>query len=134
MNCPTCGAPNPEGATSCQECGRTLPQSLPEASPSLAPPTSDVAVASLVCGILSWSFLPFVGAILAVILGHVAKTDIQNSDGALGGDGIATLGLLLGYANLGLAALALIGAVLLTALGIAIPIWLGISGACGAMG
>jgi hypothetical protein len=93
-----------------------------------------VAVASLVCGILGWSFLPMVGAILAVVLGHVAKADIRASDGALGGDGIATFGLLLGYANLGLAALAVIALALLTALGIAIPIGLGICGACGTMG
>ncbi len=133
MNCPKGGASNPEGATVCRECGRTLPQPTPQ-MPDAAPPTSDAAVASLVCGILSWSFLPIVGAILAVILGHVAKTDIRRSDGRLGGDGIATLGLLLGYASLSLAALAIIALVLLTALGIVIPIAIGVGGFCGTMG
>jgi hypothetical protein len=74
------------------------------------------------------------GAVLAVILGHIAKVDIRESEGALGGDGIATIGLVLGYASLALVAAALIGLALLAALGIAIPLGIGICGLCGGMG
>ena len=43
---------------------------------------------------------------------------------ALGGDGMATLGLVLGYANLGLAAVSIVAVVMLALLGIAIPLGL----------
>ena len=51
-------------------------------------------------GILGWFVIPIVGAIIAVITGHMAKNEIRQSKGALGGDGMATVGLVLGYANL----------------------------------
>ena len=41
--------------------------------------TSGTAVASLVFGILSWILLPFIGAILAVILGHSARGEIRRA-------------------------------------------------------
>jgi hypothetical protein len=93
--------------------------------------TADTAIASLICGILSWSFLPFAGAVLAVILGHIAKADIRESGGRLGGDSLATLGLLLGYANLAIAALGIILLVFLIVLGITIPLGIGICGILG---
>jgi hypothetical protein len=139
MNCPHCGAPNPEDATTCRECERPLPVTPPSGraqSPARTTgstlKTADTAIASLICGILGWSFLPFAGAILAVILGHMAKVDIRRSSGRLGGDSIATLGLLLGYANLALFALGIIFVAFLTALGIAIPIGIGVCSLCGA--
>jgi hypothetical protein len=140
MNCPHCGAPNPEEATTCRECGRPLPAeqiherpfASPTPTPGAPPKTADTAIASLICGILSWSFLPFAGAVLAVILGHMAKVDIRQSEGRLGGDSLATLGLLLGYANLALAALGIILVVFLVTLGLTIPIGIGICGLCGA--
>jgi hypothetical protein len=94
--------------------------------------TADTAIASLICGILSWSFLPFAGAVVAVILGHMAKADIRQSEGRLGGDSLATLGLLLGYANLAIAALGIILLVFLVVLGITIPLGIGICSAFGA--
>ena len=49
-----------------------------------------MAVLSFTCG---WIFT----AIPAVICGHVARAKIRKSGGALGGKGIATAGLILGY-------------------------------------
>lgn len=95
------------------------------------PKTSDAAVASLICGILGWSFLPFVGAVLAVILGHMARADIKQSNGRLGGDTLAVFGLLLGYASLALVAVGIILLAFLLALGIAIPLGFGVCGMCG---
>jgi hypothetical protein len=69
--------------------------------------TSGTAVASLVFGILSWCLLPFIGAILAVILGHSARSEIRRaSPGTVEGDGMALAGLILGWAHLALFILA----------------------------
>jgi len=67
------------------------------------PRTSSSAIASLVFGILSWVLLPFVGAILAVILGHSARSEIRRAPpGTVEGDGLAVAGLILGWAHLAL--------------------------------
>jgi hypothetical protein len=65
-------------------------------------PNSTLSLTSLIMGILGWFFIPVVGAIIAVITGHLAKKEIGKSDGALGGDGMATIGLVLGYSQLAL--------------------------------
>lgn len=64
--------------------------------------TSSLAVVSLVSGIVTWCALPFIGAIVAVICGHLARGEIRRSpiDNPLGGDGMAVAGLVLGYAQL----------------------------------
>ncbi|MHC5078085.1 MAG: DUF4190 domain-containing protein, partial [Planctomycetota bacterium] len=59
--------------------------------------TSDLALYSLIAGVLSYVILPFVGAIAAVIMGHMALGEIKRSGGALGGRGMAVGGLVLGY-------------------------------------
>lgn len=61
------------------------------------PQTSTLSIVSLVTGILGWFLLPIVGAIAAIITGHMAKSEIRNSMGTLTGDGLATAGLVLGY-------------------------------------
>lgn len=53
-------------------------------------------------GIVGWVLIPIVGGIIAVITGHMAKKEIRESRGLLGGDGLATAGLVLGYSNLAL--------------------------------
>ena len=66
-----------------------------------APITSTPAVISLVFGILSWFALPFIGAIVAIICGHMARSEIRRAPpGAIGGDGLALGGLILGYLHL----------------------------------
>lgn len=133
MNCPHCSAPNPEDATTCQECGRDLTAAQPAPSPPVAK-TSDSAIASLICGVLGWSVLPIIGAILAIALGHHAKNEIRASSGTLNGEALAALGLALGYSSLVLAALGILLAIVLTALGIGIPLCLGMCGLCAAFG
>ena len=63
-------------------------------------PTSPLAVASLVLGVLAWVALPVLGALGAIVCGHLARRDIRAARGALGGDGFAVGGLVLGYAQL----------------------------------
>jgi Domain of unknown function (DUF4190)/GYF domain 2 len=81
-------------------------QRSPTASPAessrgdhaaVAPTTSSLAVASLVLGLLGWNLLFMVGSILAIVFGHSALRDIRDSNGRIGGAGMATAGLVLGY-------------------------------------
>lgn len=117
MFCPRCGTANADQAKFCAGCGDPLAVDRPAgivsgataSIPSMAPPavvgkppTSGKAIASLVCGIFGF----FLGSIAAVILGHMAHSDIRKSAGRLGGAGMATAGLVLGY--LGIAAIPVI--------------------------
>ena len=91
-------------------------------APTEAPRTSGAAVASLILGILSMTIMPFLANIPGIICGHVARSNIRNSDGSLIGDGIATAGLVMSY--IGLAFWVLIGLVILPILaGIALPVF-----------
>jgi len=67
--------------------------------------TSGWAIFSLISGLLGWMGVFGVGGLAAIIAGHVAKSQIRSSQGRLGGDGLATAGLVLGYLNIGLAIL-----------------------------
>jgi hypothetical protein len=69
---------------------------------------SSLAVVSLFLGILGWAAVPFFSAIAAVVLGHMARIQIAKSEGKLTGDGLAVIGLWLGYANIALVALAVV--------------------------
>src|SRR6266487_5240319 len=69
----------------------------PPSAPSPAPSTAPTAIWSLVPAILSFFCGWLFTAIPAVIFGHVARSKIRKSGGALGGMGIATAGLILGY-------------------------------------
>jgi hypothetical protein len=64
---------------------------------------SSEAIISLIAGILAWLGLFGLGGIVAVIFGHIAKNQIRKSGGRLGGDGLATAGLILGYTNIAIA-------------------------------
>jgi hypothetical protein len=76
--------------------GRPAPRPMS----SMPPRTSGTAIASLVFGILSWCVLPFIGAILAIVLGHSARNEIRRAPpGAIDGEGFATAGLILGWAH-----------------------------------
>lgn len=74
--------------------------------------TSTLAVVSLVFGILGWTLLPFLGSLVAVVCGHMARGEIRRSQGALEGDGMAVAGLVLGYIVIGLSLLAVLAAIL----------------------
>ncbi|MDO4693770.1 MAG: DUF4190 domain-containing protein [Eikenella sp.] len=68
---------------------------------------SNLAIASLVCGLLGWTLLPLVGSIIAVVTGHMARQEIRR-DPDLEGDGLAIAGLVLGYSCLIFGLLALL--------------------------
>ncbi len=86
-------------------------------APQLPPPspnrrTSSLAIISLVSGLLGWSALPFIGSVVAIITGHLARSEIRRDPGALEGDGLALAGLVLGYAMVAVAVLSLIALLL----------------------
>jgi thiol:disulfide interchange protein len=72
--------------------------------------TNSLAIVSLVFGILAWCVLPFIGAIVAIICGHLARGEIRRAapDSGIEGDGMAVTGMVLGYVQLALSALALL--------------------------
>ena len=65
--------------------------------------TSTLAVISLVAGLLGWTLLPFLGSIVAVICGHMARKEIRLAPDRLEGDGLAIAGLVLGYLSIAMA-------------------------------
>ncbi|MGB9640965.1 MAG: DUF4190 domain-containing protein [Anaerolineales bacterium] len=93
--------------------------------PPYSPPNSSMAIVSLIAGICGLTIFPFIGSIVAVITGSMAKKEILNSRGALGGDGLAKAGIILGWIGIGLgvlgfciAAVAIIIPFILVALGL----------------
>ncbi|MBO9717700.1 MAG: DUF4190 domain-containing protein [Pseudoxanthomonas sp.] len=70
--------------------------------------TSPLAITSLVSGILGWTLLPFIGTIVAIITGHMARSEIRRSNGRLEGDGLAVAGLVLGWTSVALLVIGLV--------------------------
>jgi len=67
---------------------------------------SSMAIVSMVSGIACWFVLPLIGALIAVITGHMAKKEIRESGGRLSGVEMANAGLALGYVHLAISFLA----------------------------
>ena len=105
MFCLKCGTALAEGAYFCPKCGAdnssraiTPTMSTPGAPATPAQPqqTSGMAIGSLVCGLFPFFILP---SIAAVVLGHMALSQIKRSAGRLKGSGMAIAGLVLGYGS-----------------------------------
>ncbi|MDH5507439.1 MAG: DUF4190 domain-containing protein, partial [Anaerolineae bacterium] len=77
------------------------------------PENNTLAIVSLVSGIAGWSVVPFFGAVVAIITGHMAKREIRESNQEVGGGGLALAGLILGYGCLGAALLVACGAIII---------------------
>jgi hypothetical protein len=75
--------------------------------PPYTPPNSSMALISLIAGILGLTAFPVIGSIVAVITGSMAKKEIQQSNGAMGGIGMAQAGMILGWVGIGLLVLGL---------------------------
>ena len=67
--------------------------------------THSLAVVSLIFGVLSWLGLPLIGALVAVITGHLARAEIIRNPDQFEGSGMALAGLILGWLNLVLSVL-----------------------------
>jgi len=105
--CRHCGANLAPGAYFCAACGKDQTGSPVASAPApSAPiiagagppagfvPTSGKAIGSLICGLF---FFMFPVAIVAIVLGHLALSEIKRSAGRMKGEGLAIGGLVLGY-------------------------------------
>jgi hypothetical protein len=124
--CLHCGWPTPAAEPVCRNCGTDV--RLPARAPApashgyapaghgdaptghgyaptaggLATGTNGLAIASLMLGIL---WLYWVGSILALMFGYIARRQIAQGQGRQGGQGLATAGIVLGWIGVGFLAL-----------------------------
>ena len=117
MTCTRCAATLSTGAKFCPACGAAqppepvgggmhgfvpVPQSLPGAPQPVAAPsaprsTNGLAIAAMVLGIV-WVY--WIGSILALVFGYVARGQIRNANGSQGGNGMAIAGIVLGWVSI----------------------------------
>jgi hypothetical protein len=101
--CLQCGRPTPAGEPICRHCGHDHRLRARPPAPGFAQPaTNGLAIASLVLGIL---WLYWVGSVLALVFGYMARQQIDRAQGAQGGRGLATAGIVLGWIGIGFLAL-----------------------------
>jgi len=82
--------------------------------------TSAMAIVSLVFGIAAWCMLPVVGAVVAIVCGHLARAEIRRGQGQLEGEGFAIAGLVLGYVQIAFGVLVMLFAIAALVLGLSI--------------
>ncbi len=108
MNCPKCNASNIDSAKFCSSCGAPL------TADAAMPRNNGFAIASVVLGalgiLLSW-FVLAIPSILAVIFGHIARSQIKASAGRQAGAGMALGGLIMGYVIVALVPIGIIAAI-----------------------
>jgi hypothetical protein len=75
--------------------------------------TSGYAIASLILGIVGFVVFPIVPSILAIVFGRKARNELSR-DPTLGGDGLATAGIVLGWVGLVLIGLGVLFILLLS--------------------
>lgn len=97
MNCPACDNPVSTTSAFCNACGRALtgtPRPVAPPVPSMAQPirTSGMAIAGFV--------LAFFCGLLGLIFSFMAKSEIDGSDGTVGGAGLATAGIVISFLNM----------------------------------
>ena len=93
------GFPPPPGAY------QVPPPGVPITRPN---PNDGSAVASLIMGIAAFLVCPLVLGVLAVVFGYIGKRNIEESAGTLGGESFAVAGIILGWINLAIVAIAAI--------------------------
>jgi hypothetical protein len=104
---PSAGTPYAAGAYPPQGYGQTPGPygAYPSYRATPARKTNGLAIASLVCSIAGLLLIPLV---LGIVFGFIARSQIKNSNGAQGGDGLALAGIIIGF---GWAALFVLGAI-----------------------
>ena len=104
--CTNCGKDISPMAVSCPACGHPGPggQRAVIAMPSTGS-YEPWSVAALASGIAGLSVLPFIGSVLGIVFGHMARGRLRENP-SLEGAGFATAGIVLGWVGVGLGILA----------------------------
>lgn len=77
-------------------------QNDPQNVSNNALPTSTLAIVSLVAAILGFTMLPIIGSIVAIVTGYSARKETRAVPALVGGDGLATAGIIMGWIQVGL--------------------------------
>jgi len=91
------------------------------APPPTAPQNSGMAIGSLIASILELTLLPTIGSIVGLVLGYMARNQIRDSGGTIGGEGLAQAGIIIGWIGIGLTVIGICIGILALTLGLAIP-------------
>jgi hypothetical protein len=83
--------------------------------------TSGMAIGSLIASILGLTLFPTIGSIIGLILGYMARNQIRDSRGTMGGEGLAKAGIIIGWIGIALAVIGICLGVLFLILGVSIP-------------
>jgi hypothetical protein len=86
-----------EGLAGWQPLAEARRSMLPMIAMPATPPTSGLAIASLVCGVVALATCTLVTGLPAVICGHMAIFQIRNAPLPMEGRGMAMAGLVTGY-------------------------------------
>ena len=78
------------------------PQNPQYYPPPAALPTSTMAIVSLISGILGFTLFPFIGSIIAIVTGMMARNETRSVPPAASGDGLATAGVIMGWVGVAL--------------------------------
>ena len=103
--CWHCGRENQSEARYCRHCGAQFAQLPAVSAEAPLPQTSGMAIASLVLGIV-WIY--WIGLILALIFGYLAKGEIDRDPQRVEGRGMAIAGIVLGWVGVATLVLALV--------------------------
>ena len=90
--------------------------------------TNNLAIVSLVSGILGWTVVPWLGSLVAIVTGHMARAELRRNPDTQEGDGFAIAGLVLGWGMVAMTLL-IVAAIFLFFGGLALFLaWAGASG------
>jgi type IV pilus assembly protein PilA len=114
--CPSCSGNVADFVAVCPYCGAAVavaqvPQFAGQPAFSGPPQNSGKALASLICGVMF--FVWPLSAVAAIVLGHLALSDIKRSAGRLAGRGLAVGGLVTGYIGVSIVPLLIIAAIVI---------------------
>lgn len=98
--CPRCHVQNPVAANTCRSCGVPFTMEGAQGAAAAGTARSNMAVASLVLGIISIpAFFFVIPAVLAIIFGVIAVLQAKRAEGS-GGMGLAISGIVCGSVGL----------------------------------